>query len=439
MGDQFHTGGLCSSSSWWGGIAAVRTGSGGYGPVVGIAPSIPLFSCPSIDGVMIMRSSAAPFVEDILQDPMVGTGLTITPEISQYQEQMLDYGNFTACSRDDFSWSNPKFLLMETDESSCADAAAAASIGKEACSTTPLASFEQQLHVGLQAAGMDPSSQILDPHSQRSTSIYSDVPTTAGACAPEKGLVLDDPVNVSVSAASSGSCNDVPECYRPPLNHDLSPLQQQLIMNQVHPDQHDHSYQISRYETSYYSSMQAAGSHLIDSLPQTLEEGKQPIKTCGASIKRKSDSDGTRSSGSTRKKNSSRETSPSAAKKPRIEVPSPLPTFNVRKEKLQDRVTALQQLVSPFGKTDTASVLHEAIEYIKFLHGQVQVLSAPYLTGGQSAQHQQNYTGDSNNDNNQDMGLRSRGLCLVPISSTFVVANEPVANYWTSIFGGSTY
>lgn len=73
----------------------------------------------------------------------------------------------------------------------------------------------------------------------------------------------------------------------------------------------------------------------------------------------------------------------------------------VRKEKLGDRVTALQQLVSPFGKvnplsfynpflflhitftlslihlycpqTDTASVLHEAVEYIKYLHDQVNV------------------------------------------------------------------
>ncbi|CAN1855198.1 Transcription factor bHLH112 [Linum perenne] len=68
----------------------------------------------------------------------------------------------------------------------------------------------------------------------------------------------------------------------------------------------------------------------------------------------------------------------SSFKRPRIETPSSLPTFKVRKEKLGDRITALQQLVSPFGKTDTASVLHEAIEYIKFLHDQVGV-SSPYL------------------------------------------------------------
>ncbi|KAJ6848130.1 transcription factor bHLH113-like [Iris pallida] len=53
-----------------------------------------------------------------------------------------------------------------------------------------------------------------------------------------------------------------------------------------------------------------------------------------------------------------------------------------KKDKLGERVAALQQLVSPFGKTDTASVLQEASGYIKFLHAQLQVLSAPYLRMG---------------------------------------------------------
>jgi hypothetical protein len=76
---------------------------------------------------------------------------------------------------------------------------------------------------------------------------------------------------------------------------------------------------------------------------------------------------------STSKRSSSVPDSPAAAKKPRIETPPALPTFKVckieylncedfgsyaldpsspqvTKEKLGDRITALQQLVSPFGK-----------------------------------------------------------------------------------------
>ncbi|KAL5679993.1 hypothetical protein ACJX0J_006378, partial [Zea mays] len=44
-----------------------------------------------------------------------------------------------------------------------------------------------------------------------------------------------------------------------------------------------------------------------------------------------------------------------------------------RSQKLGDKITALQQLVSPYGKTDTASVLHEAATCIKHLHEQIQV------------------------------------------------------------------
>uniref|UniRef100_A0A804UMP7 BHLH domain-containing protein n=1 Tax=Zea mays TaxID=4577 RepID=A0A804UMP7_MAIZE len=54
-------------------------------------------------------------------------------------------------------------------------------------------------------------------------------------------------------------------------------------------------------------------------------------------------------------------------------------TVQEKKDKIGERVAALQQLVSPFGKTDTASVLQEASGYIKFLHQQLEVLSSPYM------------------------------------------------------------
>lgn len=130
--------------------------------------------------------------------------------------------------------------------------------------------------------------------------------------------------------------------------------------------------------------------------------------------------------------------SEAAVKRPRIETPSPLPTFKVRKEKLGDRITALQQLVSPFGKTDTASVLHEAIEYIKFLHDQVNVLSTPYMKNGSPIQQQQDCD-NVNESEGKKQDLRSQGLCLVPISSTFPMTNETPVDFWTPTFGGPLF
>nr|QDL88397.1 transcription factor bHLH112-like isoform X6 [Cymbidium ensifolium] len=131
----------------------------------------------------------------------------------------------------------------------------------------------------------------------------------------------------------------------------------------------------------------------------------------------------------------------SRSKKPRIGMPSPLPTFKVRKEKLGDRITALQQLVSPFGKTDTASVLYEAIEYIKFLHDQVRTLSSPYLRNGSQINHQQNSERPKDGGEGRKQQLTSRGLCLVPISSTFAVACSeiPPIDFWTPAFGMINY
>ncbi|KAJ1272945.1 hypothetical protein BS78_06G241800 [Paspalum vaginatum] len=99
-----------------------------------------------------------------------------------------------------------------------------------------------------------------------------------------------------------------------------------------------------------------------------------------------------------------------AFKKPRLETPSPLPTFKVRKEKLGDRVTALQQLVAPFGKA----------------------LSAPYLKNGHhQVPHSKSSSPDKSKDSHGEISLKGRGLCLVPISSTFAVASEVPVDFWT--------
>ncbi|XVE70449.1 hypothetical protein DITRI_Ditri10aG0073600 [Diplodiscus trichospermus] len=90
-------------------------------------------------------------------------------------------------------------------------------------------------------------------------------------------------------------------------------------------------------------------------------------------------------------------TNDGALKKARVQPSATQSTFKVRKEKLGDRVTALHQLVSPFGKTDTASVLLEAIGYIRFLQSQIEALSLPYLgSGSGNMRQQQSVQGERN-------------------------------------------
>ncbi|KAD4386000.1 hypothetical protein E3N88_26169 [Mikania micrantha] len=127
-------------------------------------------------------------------------------------------------------------------------------------------------------------------------------------------------------------------------------------------------------------------------------------------------------------------TKSSSTKRPRNENP-PMPTLKV---KMGDRITALQQLVSPFGKTDTASVLTEAILYIKFLHEQVNVLSTPYMKNAAILQQQTLQACVSDKQSEEPIqDLKTRGLCLVPVSSTFPVTQETTVDFWTPSFGGT--
>ncbi|KAK4378474.1 hypothetical protein RND71_000336 [Anisodus tanguticus] len=101
----------------------------------------------------------------------------------------------------------------------------------------------------------------------------------------------------------------------------------------------------------------------------------------------------------------------------------------VKKQKLGERITALQQLVSPFGKTDTASVLHEAMGYIRFLHDQVQVLCSPYLQRLSPPLRE----GGEIEASREEVLLRSKGLCLVPVELTLHVADTTLngADFWS--------
>ncbi|KAF2938622.1 transcription factor bHLH110 isoform X1 [Oryza sativa Japonica Group] len=93
-------------------------------------------------------------------------------------------------------------------------------------------------------------------------------------------------------------------------------------------------------------------------------------------------------------------------------------TCKKRSQKLGDRITALQQLVSPYGKTDTASVLHEAAACIRQLHQQIQILTAPYPgTSSSSASSQQQDAGGGGGTATE---LRRRGLCVAALSPAVV-------------------
>ncbi|XP_018677513.2 transcription factor bHLH110-like isoform X2 [Musa acuminata AAA Group] len=109
--------------------------------------------------------------------------------------------------------------------------------------------------------------------------------------------------------------------------------------------------------------------------------------------------------------------------------------FKVRKEKLGDRIAALQQLVAPFGKTDTASVLMEAIGYIKFLLDQVEKLSVPYMRSSGSKKRSRTTQEASNEEAKRD--LRSRGLCLVPLACTSYMTTTEQGVWSAATYGGS--
>ncbi|MCL7037565.1 hypothetical protein MKW94_029086 [Papaver nudicaule] len=76
------------------------------------------------------------------------------------------------------------------------------------------------------------------------------------------------------------------------------------------------------------------------------------------------------------------------------------PPVKVRKEKIGERITALQQLVSPFGKVLSSPYLQKL------------PTSGPFAEGGRRAA-----PGTDGAD------LRSRGLCLVPIDYTLHVTS----------------
>lgn len=136
----------------------------------------------------------------------------------------------------------------------------------------------------------------------------------------------------------------------------------------------------------------------------------------------------------------------------------------LRRERIAERMKALQELVPSANKTDKASMLDEIIDYVKFLQVQVKVLSMSRLGGAGAVaplvanmSPEDNGNGDGtsssgwdgnagNSDDNgggstlrateeqvsrlmeEDMGsamqyLQGKGLCLMPISLASLISS----------------
>ncbi|CDY51324.1 hypothetical protein HID58_037548 [Brassica napus] len=102
-----------------------------------------------------------------------------------------------------------------------------------------------------------------------------------------------------------------------------------------------------------------------------------------------------------------------------------------RKDKVGERISALQQIVSPYGKTDTASVLLDAVHYIEFLHEQVKVCILLFTRSKRSVSANSTATLVEI----EQYSLSNRGLCLVPMESTAGVAQSNGADIWASVKG----
>ncbi|XP_042029187.1 transcription factor bHLH153-like isoform X3 [Salvia splendens] len=129
----------------------------------------------------------------------------------------------------------------------------------------------------------------------------------------------------------------------------------------------------------------------------------------------------------------------------RLKIDAPL-SSKEKKERVSERVSALQQLVSPYGKTDTASVLLDSMEYISFLHEQVKVLSAPYLCSTEVCTFSLGllellilfalcdcFGAFLLMQGEEVGGLRAKGLCVVPTCFVLEVGSSNGADIWAPI------
>ncbi|KAJ3680423.1 hypothetical protein LUZ60_016701 [Juncus effusus] len=138
------------------------------------------------------------------------------------------------------------------------------------------------------------------------------------------------------------------------------------------------------------------------------------------------------------KKRKTEENSGTNSKKSKQQSTTP-PKAQVSTVKLGEKISALQQLVAPFGKTDRASVLFDTFKYIEYLHEQVQLLSDPYIKSSASKDPNAIWGSlDRKEKADEEIDLQSRGLCLIPVSCTPSVCQDN-ADYWAPSYRSSLF
>ncbi|KAF0915500.1 hypothetical protein E2562_036539 [Oryza meyeriana var. granulata] len=167
---------------------------------------------------------------------------------------------------------------------------------------------------------------------------------------------LSSPAASTTTAVASPTCASY---LAPPLYHHLLSFSGQ---DQYHGGDDVFGFQ-------YYG-----GDHVI---PAVVPQKSSPTTECSSSISSMSSSPTATAISSSKSQAFKKKKGSRGCDQMKATAPAAATTTNkrprVRRERLGERIIALQQLVSPFGKSDTASVLHEALGYIRFLHDQVQV------------------------------------------------------------------
>ncbi|XP_047250224.1 transcription factor bHLH111 isoform X2 [Capsicum annuum] len=222
-----------------------------------------------------------------------------------------------------------------------------------------------------------------------------------------------DVISISNNNGNSATNNSNLHQYQFLLGvHDDENINSSLINGETPHASNDHNHLIWS-QLLLFKTLNLGEHKKMHGLQPSLTKSRGTISTCNTLKRNNGRAQEYQSDGKKRKLEDNLETN---SKRQKNEFSST--TIQVPKMRLGDKITALQQIVSPFGKTDTASVLWETINYVRFLQGQIQLLSHAYM---KSNTCKERYWGGFEKN---EVDLRSKGLCLFPISFTPQIYHE---------------